>query len=226
MVSSKRRKKRSGFTARLKKILLILSVLLVAGILFIWFANHKISVATDDKVYTDVSEIPYNKTGLVLGTSKKLRSGHANPYFTYRINAAAELYKKGKISYIVVSGDNRHRSYNEPKDMQKALIAEGVPEEKIYLDYAGFRTLDSVVRINKIFGQSSFTVISQEFHNKRAIYIAESYGYNAIGYNAKDVNKSLGFKVRVREIFARVKVFLDLLIGKEPKFLGEPIEIR
>jgi SanA protein len=206
--------------------MIVLSVLFVVSIAFIWFANYRISVATDDKVYTDVNKIPYNKTGLVLGTSKSLRSGHANPYFTYRINAAVELFKNGKIDYIVVSGDNRHHSYNEPKDMQKALMAQGIPENKIFLDYAGFRTLDSVVRINKIFGQSSFTIISQEFHNKRAIYIAESYDLNAIGYNAKDVNKSLGFKVKVRETFARVKVFIDLLIGIKPKFLGEPIEIK
>ncbi|MCL1943486.1 MAG: YdcF family protein [Candidatus Azobacteroides sp.] len=192
----------------------------------VWLANYKINSATRYNVYENINAVPYNKVGLVLGTSKYLRANTLNPYFKYRIDAAANLFKAGKISYIVVSGDNRHHSYNEPEDMKKALMEQGIPKEKIYLDYAGFRTLDSVVRINMIFGQSSFTVISQKFHNERAVFIAENYGLNAVGYNARDVEIPLGFKVKVREIFARVKVFIDLLIGKDPKFLGEPIEIR
>lgn len=162
---------------------------------------------------------------MLLGTSPTLRSGVRNPYFQNRIQAAAELYKAGKIKYILVSGDNHRTEYNEPEEMRKALIQKGVPEDAIFLDYAGFRTLDSVVRANKIFGQQKFTIISQQFHNQRAVYIASWYGLDTVGYNAKDVSLSVGLKVQVRELFARVKVFIDFLFNKSPKFLGEPIEL-
>jgi SanA protein len=109
--------------------------------------------------------------------------------------------------------------------MKAELVKLGVPAEKIYLDYAGFRTYDSVYRLRDIFGQSSFTVISQEFHNRRAIYIAQELGLQAVGFNANDVDAYNGFKTQLREKFARVKVFIDLLMNKKPKFLGEKIKI-
>ena len=126
----------------------------------------------------------------------------------------------------ILSGDNNKREYNEPEEMKKALIAQGVPEQAIFLDYAGFRTLDSMVRAKEVFMQDSITVISQHFHNERALYLAEKTGLNAIAYDAKDVPGSHGLKVRLREYLARVKMFIDLLIGKQPHFLGETIEIK
>jgi SanA protein len=140
--------------------------------------------------------------------------------------AAVDLYKSGKIQYIVISGDNGSKVYNEPMDMKNELIRFGIPAERIFLDYAGFRTYDSIIRMNKIFGQKNFTVISQDFHTRRAVYIAKRVHLNAIGYNAKDVNKYYGFKTMLREKFARVKVFIDLLFNKKPKFLGEPVIIE
>lgn len=127
---------------------------------------------------------------------------------------------------VVISGDNSRKGYNEPEDMKSELMLRGIPEDKIYLDYAGFRTLDSVVRMEKIFGQKSFTIISQKFHNQRAIYIAHAKGLQVVGYNAEDVNAYSGFKTQLREKFARVKLFLDLWTGKNPKFLGEPVIIQ
>ncbi|HNX59593.1 MAG TPA: ElyC/SanA/YdcF family protein, partial [Spirochaetota bacterium] len=106
------------------------------------------------------------------------------------------------------------------------LLSAGIPESRIFLDYAGFRTYDSIYRMDKIFGQKSFTVISQRFHNQRAVYIARSLGLRASGFNAADVDAYYGFRTNVREKFARVKVFIDFATGKKPKFLGEPIEIR
>jgi len=126
---------------------------------------------------------------------------------------------------LVISGDNGRKGYNEPQDMKEALVGRGVPAEAIYLDYAGFRTYDSVVRMEKIFGQESFTVISQEFHNRRAVYIAQALGLDAVGYNAADVAAYAGMKTRLREKLARVRMFMDLWTGKTPKFLGEPVEI-
>lgn len=129
------------------------------------------------------------------------------------------------MEYLVISGDNGRKGYNEPQDMKEALVGRGVPAGAIYLDYAGFRTYDSVVRMEKIFGQESFTVISQEFHNRRAVYIAQALGLDAVGYNAADVAAYAGMKTRLREKLARVRMFMDLWTGKTPKFLGEPVEI-
>jgi SanA protein len=155
-----------------------------------------------------------------------LKSGGPNLYFVYRINAAVTLYESGKITNIIISGDNSRKEYNEPQNMKDELIKRAVPADKIYLDYAGFRTYDSVYRMKEIFGQSSFTIISQEFHNQRALYIANALQIEAVGFNAKDVDSYNGFKTKVREKLARVKLMLDLIFGKKPKFLGEKITIE
>jgi SanA protein len=170
--------------------------------------------------------IPTRKVGVVLGTRKILSNGYLNTYFTYRIDATVSLYKSGKIKYIIVSGDNSRKDYNEPEDMKNDLIARGIPESKIFMDFAGFRTLDSIIRAKEVFGQDSFTIISQKFHNERAVYLAHLEDMNVIAFNAKDVNSYYGIKTQIREKLARVKVFVDYLIGKEPKFLGEKIKIE
>jgi SanA protein len=192
----------------------------------IFLSNYIVVSKTQNLVFDEIDDIPFNRVGLLLGTSKYTTKNYHNQYFDNRIRAAAELFFAGKIDYILISGDNRYEYYNEPKMMQEDLIALGIPKEKIFLDYAGFRTLDSVIRAGKVFGLKSFTVISQKFHNERAIYIAQNNGLNAIGYNAKDVGKNYGFKTNIREKFARVKVVLDIVVGKEPKFLGEKIDIK
>ncbi len=173
----------------------------------------------------EIDSIPYNRTGLVLGTSKYLVHGGINGFWTARIDAASDLYHAGKISYIVVSGDNSHRNYNEPRQMRKALIAKGVPQDRIYLDYAGFRTLDSVVRIQRIFRQKNITVISQDFQNERAIFIARQHGINAIGFNAESSTDNI-FTTDIREFFARIRCVLDLYVwNSKPRFLGDAIRI-
>lgn len=176
--------------------------------------------------YNSTQKIPQNKVGLLLGTAKYLSKGTPNLYYKYRIEAAIELYRSGKIKYILISGDHGTISYNEPTTMKKDLVEKGIPASKIYLDYAGFRTLDSVVRCKKVFGQENITIISQQFHNKRAIYLARQYGMKAVGYNAKDVSARYGFKTQVREKLARTKMVLDLIFGTDPKYLGKKIEIK
>jgi len=209
-----------------RAVIVIVVALLIATGITVW-ANWVIPHDTEQYIYDDVEKIPRQKVALVLGASKFLKNGYPNPYFTYRINAAKELYDSGKVSAFVLSGDNGRHSYNEPEDMREALIALGVPDSTIYLDYAGFRTLDSVVRMNEIFGQKSFIVVSQRFHNERAIYLGRNYGLEVYGYNARDVRLNrVSSKTKVREVFARVKVFVDMIVGKGPKFLGEPIEIK
>ncbi|MCH7414527.1 YdcF family protein [Belliella sp. R4-6] len=200
--------------------------ILVTPVIFVVVANYLIEQNAQDKTFTDSSIIGKNKVGLVLGTAKKLKNGNINLYFKYRIDATADLYKKGKIDFVLVSGDNGNKDYDEPTDFKNELIKNGIPENKIFLDYAGFRTLDSVVRAKEVFGQESITFISQEFHNERAIFLAERSGINAIGFNAKDLPGKYGIKTQIREYFARAKVFLDLLLRVQPKFLGEKIEIN
>ncbi len=208
-----------------KNIIIYGLIFLGISVLFVWWANHKIETETKNFVSYDIQKLPNEKVGLLLGTSKILKSGWKNLYFFNRIDAAEQLYKSGKIKYILISGDNSTKDYSEPEDMQAELLKRGIPADKIVLDFAGFRTLDSVVRAKEIFGQNSFIIISQKFHNERAVFLAQHYGIKAYGFNAKDVNKYFGFKTKVREYFARAKVFVDFLLGVEPKFGGEKVEI-
>lgn len=201
-------------------LLLVLLPLLVMGI-----CNLIIEETARGKTYSRVEEIPANKVGLVLGTARGLTQGGLNPFYTHRIQATVALYKAGKIQYVLVSGDNGSIYYNEPMSIQKDLVKAGIPTDRIFLDYAGFRTLDSMVRAREIFGLDSVTVISQEFHNERAIYLARKKGLVAIGYNAADLEGGEGQNVRFREYFARVKVFVDLMMNTQPKYFGERIPI-
>ena len=157
-----------------KKIILTIIILLLIGISSILVPNFIINQTTTEKLFSEVSDIPENKVGLLLGTSKYLQNGNINLYYQYRLEATVSLYQNGKIDYILISGDNGQKSYNEPETFKDDLIKSGIPADKIYLDYAGFRTLDSIVRAKEIFGQNKITIISQKFHNERAIYISEN----------------------------------------------------
>lgn len=208
-----------------KKTLMLVLVPLVVVLALILVCDGLIRQSARGKIYHDIDSVPHRKAALVLGTSSRLTNGSPNMYFAYRIKAASELFKAGKVDYLVVSGDNRQLSYNEPREMMRALIAAGVPENAIIMDFAGFRTLDSVVRMNLIFSQRSFIIVSQRFHIERAIFIAKSRKLDAIGYAATDVSRFYGLKTRAREYLARVKTFIDILTHKEPHFGGEKIEI-
>jgi SanA protein len=189
--------------------------------------DYWVTSSTQKQLYTNLDSIPPNKVGLLLGTSKFIRTGVINPYYQYRIDAAVALYKAGKIAYILVSGDNTSMSYNEPGMMRKDLMARGVPSERIFLDYAGVHTLDSILRCRDIFGEDHFTVISQAFHNERALFIANHKDIIAVAYNARDVGGSTGFNVMVREKFSRLKMLLELLVNKRPKdYYGPKVEIK
>lgn len=205
------------------KILLLLAIFILLGLMM---TNYMINSQAEDYIYDSVEDIPENKVGLLLGTSKFLSNGNINLYYTYRINATVELYNAKKIEFVLISGDNGSTSYDEPTTFKDDLIALGIPENKIFLDYAGFRTLDSVIRSKEIFGQSSITIISQQFHNERAIYLAKHNNIKAVAFNAQDVSGRYGFKVQLREYLARAKASIDILFNVEPKFLGDKIEIK
>jgi SanA protein len=198
---------------------------LVVFIVFVWWCNYKIESSTRAFIKSNTSDLPNCKTALLLGTSKVLKYQQLNEYFYRRIAATVDLYRSGKVKYIIVSGDNSIDIYNEPLDMKKDLMKNGVPDSAIYLDYAGFRTFDSVVRAKEVFGQDTVIMVSQEFHNQRAVFIAQKIGMVAYGYNAEDVDAYTGFKTRFREFFARAKVFWDVYTGAKPHFLGEKIKV-
>lgn len=209
-----------------KRILKFGIAILLLCVIFTFICNLYIVKITKEYLYNDVTKIPYNKVGLVLGTSSVLINGNANPYYYLRIQRTLELYKAGKISRIIISGDNSRVEYNEPESMQKDLINGGVPSSVIYLDYAGFDTYDSMVRAEAIFSQKRFTVISQEFHNIRAVYIARKKGLNVIAMNCEELNSKKGkFFMKIRESLARVKAFFDVLIDSDPYFYGPKVKI-
>lgn len=201
--------------------------MLLGGIALLVGSYGYVEYLSHGKTYTSTERISKNKVGLLLGTSPvSSYTKKANPYYYYRIDAAVKLYKSGKIDRILISGDNSTKTYSEPDMMKNDLVKRGVPSNYIYLDFAGFRTLDSVVRAKKVFKLNEFTIISQEFHNERAICLAQWYGIKAIGYNARDISKRKGIMVQIREIFARVKLVLDMIVNKQPRFLGDTIEIN
>jgi len=206
-------------------IWLIALIICFLSVVVITWVNVTITKKGNRFSYNSIDSIPHNHCGLVLGTSKYLWNGKRNLYYTNRIKAAVELYNHDKIDFIIVSGDNRNRNYNEPITMYNDLVSAGIPARKIILDYAGFRTLDSVVRGKEVFGQDKFTIISQSFHNQRAIFIARRKGIDAIAFNAGDTSGKLAFKVQMREIAARMLVVLDMITAKQPHFLGEKVII-
>jgi SanA protein len=207
-----------------KRIFLTLFLLLV---ILLSVCNIWIVKSTESKVYTDLAKLPEHRVALVLGTSHRQVGGAPNPYFHKRIETAAALYKLGKIDHFILSGDNRTMFYNEPWEMRKALIKDGVPESAITLDYAGLRTLDSVVRSKKVFGQDKITIITQPFHSYRALFISSYYDIDAVAMVTEEPDLDQSLKVRVREYFARTKAILDLYVFKTaPRFLGPKEEIN
>lgn len=203
-------------------ILLFLAISLVVGTGGILWLNQSIKEDASVYIYDDLTKVPAKKAALVLGTAKYFY-GRENYFYNYRIDAAAKLFKSGKVKAIVISGDNGSKSYDEPTDMKKDLIKAGVPEKYITLDYAGFSTLDSVVRAEVIFDLKDYIIVSQKFHLERAIYIAKSKGQDVVGFAAKDLKNTLAAKkMQYREYLARTKAFLDLyILHTDPKFYGK-----
>lgn len=187
---------------------------------------HWMDKQAEQRVYEQTDTIPYQAVTLVLGTNSKRKNGATNFYFEYRMDAAAALYHAGKTSHLLVSGDNSRKEYSEPAEMKEALINRGVPVAAITMDYAGFRTLDSVERCKAVFQQDSIIIVSQKFHNIRALFIADKKDITAIALNAPTPAIHAKSKVRYREYLARVKAVLDLyILNKKPRFYGDPIDL-
>jgi SanA protein len=200
---------------------------MAGGAFAMWGSHQWVKRAAAGRMHRSLETLPETPVALVLGCSPRSAHGGPNFFFTTRITAAAALYKAGKVRALIVSGDNGSRHYDEPTAMKEALIAAGVPEDRIHCDYAGFRTLDSVVRANAVFGQHRFIIVSQQFHNERALFLARRHGLDAIAFNAQDVSREIAPLTYIREYFARVQAVLDtILLQRQPKFLGPQVVVN
>ncbi|MEI7487392.1 MAG: ElyC/SanA/YdcF family protein [Chryseobacterium sp.] len=200
-----------------KNIFSLTFISIEIGILLICLANAWVFALTGGRTYTKISKIPPREIALVLGTSPKMRSGMSNPYFTKRMDATALLYHHGKIKQIIVSGE-KSKGYNEPAAMKKYLVyQEGVPEDIITEDPKGFNTYKSILRCKDIYKKDNVIIVSQGFHNLRALFFARNNKMNALGFDAQDVNKPESFyRNQAREILARVIAVVYFVLGISP----------
>lgn len=206
------------------KWIFLIVIVTVAGLISI---DTYISKQAEANLYNNIKKVPAKQAALLLGTTKYIAKGKKNYFYIYRIRAAAQLFKSGKIKAIVVSGDNGTKYYDETTAMQKDLIKAGIPSRYITLDYAGFRTLDSVVRAEAIFDLKDYIIVSQKFHLERALFIAKAKGQKVIGFMAKDIpGTAAAYRMKFREYLARAKAFLDVyILHTEPKFYGKKVKV-
>ena len=207
------------FTSRVKRRLSFVAACVVAAFGFLAFAEWRVERAAQGKLTSLVSSVSLTDVAVVLGAAKWFE-GRPNLYYEARLNAAAALYRAGRVRAIIVSGDNSRASYSEPDDMKADLVRRGIPEARITCDYAGLRTLDSILRVRRIFGQQKVVLVSQRFHLERALYLASFSGLDAVGFVASDVTPRHWLQARARESLARGAAVLDVTLGRGPKYLG------
>lgn len=206
-----------------RKVAIAFLVLLVAFVA----TNFWIVRAAHDSIYTDISTVPKNDVGLVLGTGPFTAKGNTNLHFAVRVEAAANLYRSGKVKHLLLSGDNHIRGYDEPTEMKNALLKLGVPDSAMTLDYAGLRTLDSMERARKIFGQTKITLITEPFHAARSVFLARHFGLEPIVFCAEQLPAMWTNNMVVREAAARIVAVLDCYVWhRGARHLGEPITIN
>lgn len=198
---------------------------MVIALVFIYLS---VSKQAEPDLYITVEKVPSKKAALVLGTAKYRVGGGKNYFYTYRIRAAVDLFKAGKVKAIVVSGDNSTKYYNETSKMKKDLVKAGVPSHYITLDPLGVRTLDSIVRAEAIFDLKDYIIVSQKFHLERALFLAKAKGQKVIGFIAKDIpGTTAAYRMKAREYLARVKAFLDVyILHTTPKFDGKKEKVN
>lgn len=204
-----------------RKIYIVIGLILTVILCAIVVCDQSVAYNAEGRLYDDVVSIPHRKVGLILGTSPiSIWNGRRNYYFEYRIKAGAELYKAGKVDWLVVSGGdyrNTENGYDEPVAMRDSLMKQGVDSARIILDYDGTRTLNSIAKMRDVYCQDSIIIISQKYHNERALYQAKYLGIKAICFNAKTPGRRTSWwRNRGREVLARVKLFIDMARGLHP----------
>jgi len=195
-----------------KKMLPSIFIIMSIGFLIVFISDYWVTVQTQPRLYDNINNLPNKEIGLVLGTRKMLNDGQINVYFSARIETAAKLIKHNKIKKLLLSGARIDDNYDELREMYGDLLKLGILPEQMMVDNNGFHTIDSIINAKNVFKINDFVVISQGFHNQRALFIADYYGLQAIGFNAADPIWSGRLKTTFREYFARVRVFIDLLI--------------
>lgn len=210
--------------SRRRRVVAAILGLVALGSVALLVVDGAISAAASDRIGESPENLRAADVALVLGTGPTT-AGRPNGFFEARMDAAAALFREGVVRGLLVSGDNSRADYDEPSAMRDALVARGVPREFITCDYAGFSTLDSVRRAGPVFGQARVIIVSQRFHLERALYLASASGLEAEGFVAADVDRRWHWRARLREVLARGKAVLDVLLDRGPRFLGEREEV-
>lgn len=204
-------------------VVLVITAAVALLAMLAWAADRRLDAKSAPYMSADPSSVPDITVALVLGAAPIGPSGGPNRYFEYRLDAAAALWRAGKVKYLLVSGDNRRHDYDEPTAMRAGLIARDVPAEAIYRDFAGIRTRDSVLRARSIFGQARFAIVTQRFHAARAVFLAREEGMEAWALEARDVQRSSLFSLR--RYPSALRAYLDVWLGTPPRHAGPPIRI-
>jgi SanA protein len=194
-------------------VLLLLLAVLCAVALVAW-----VDISSERYIYTQQGHLEKAQVALVLGASVTSR-GTLSPVLKERADLAARLYQSGTVSKILVTGDNGTLEYDEVYPVGKYLLALGIPQEDVFLDFAGFDTYSSMYRARDVFDVTSMLVVSQRFHLSRALFIARSLGLDARGVDASALGERY-FASAVREVPASLKAVFDVLTGRLPKYLG------
>ena len=212
--------------ARYRRVLRTGLILFALAVTFVITANLWVIHQARGAIISRVDALPSNDVALVLGSSRYVGKW-LNPFFEGRMDAAAQLYHEGKVRHLLLSGDNSRKGYDEPTWMHDALVARGVPDSAITLDYAGFRTLDSMARAKAVFGLQRFTIVTDDFHQARAIFLARAHGLDVVGFQSGPVPLKWSVRTRTRELVSRVAACLDVyVLHTKPHFYGPPVEIH
>ncbi|MBL8766194.1 MAG: YdcF family protein [Planctomycetes bacterium] len=206
---------------RLRLVVRVLSWIASSAVLAATAANAWLIVGARDAIHPAVDEVPKHDVALVLGTTPRARSGLKNRFFERRMDAAAELYLRGRVRHLLISGDHAAPEYDEVAAMQAALVERGVPVDAITLDHAGLRTLDSVARAKLVFGLDRAVIVTDDFHAPRALFLARAFELDAVAFPSH-VDFAFAPSVPAREVLARVLAVIDVAIGTRPKFEGPP----
>ncbi|MEU2778136.1 ElyC/SanA/YdcF family protein [Streptomyces sp. NPDC007162] len=189
----------------------------VAGCVLALLPATWLYVSTADRLRT-VADVPRTDVAVVFGAG--LWDGEPSPYLAHRLDAAARLYRQGRVRVVLVTGDNSRKDYDEPDAMRAYLTRHGVPGTRVVTDYAGFDTWDSCVRARKIFGVDRAVLISQAFHIRRAVALCEAAGVTSYGVGVDDKHDVTWYYGGTREVFAAAKAALDVVFEPDPQFLG------